>query len=681
MIDVSNLRSPGWQRIVTELAAAAPDDRAFMLRLLAALSQVTGARQGVIFAVPAGDDESLAPRPILVWPPTAEAREVLERGGAAGERHAAAMPIAEGAVESAAEAAAAARAASKARAAQVFTLGSNELLYDTGGGKGHLIAVPIPGGLPNESASVPLRGVATLLLDARSKPALQTSLALAEVLAGYVYNHASQQALHRVRTSAASLDLAARLIASVNTARTFKGAGLQLTNDLCRQLGADRVAIAWVDGAGGSALPRDPSRPTPSRLRTRLVAISDTEHLDRRMAMAQKLEAAMDECLDQEQAVLYPLPPAAQGAEPDALLSQAVTHAHRELAATDARMKVCSVPLRIDRRVVGVLLVEQSGDAPLDAGVVELLQASMDLVAPVLEVRRTDDRSIAQRTWDWSLRTAAWAVGPRHTVWKLVGLAVFIASLLLVFVRVPYRVSAEMEIQPRSPRVVSVPYDGKLRLVGEGIKPGAVVKAGQVLAELDTTEMQLRALDARAEIVQAEKEADEAMQKNDLSAAQRASAKADQARAQLRLWELRVEQGKITAPIDGTIIAGDADDKVGATIELGQALFQIADLSDMIVVAKVDDRDIALIREGMDGQVTARARPDDTFDFVVERIVPLSRAQEGANVFEVRAKLGSTAPWFRPGVEGFAKFNTERRSLAWIASRRILDQAKLWLWW
>jgi hypothetical protein len=87
---------------------------------------------------------------------------------------------------------------------------------------------------------------------------------------------------------------------------------------------ADRVALGWVKGIGDSGA-------------VRVVAVSDTEMIDRRMAMIQKLEGAMDECLDQEQAVLYPPPKAEGGEEADVLLAQAITHAHRELAASDAR--------------------------------------------------------------------------------------------------------------------------------------------------------------------------------------------------------------------------------------------------------------------------------------------------------------------------------------------------------
>src|SRR5262249_28719456 len=149
---------------------------------------------------------------------------------------------------------------------------------------------------------------------------------------------------------------------------------------------------------------------------SRVIAMSDTENIDRRMAMIQKVEAAMDECLDQEQPVLYPVPPA-EGAGGDVLLSQAIVHSHRELGAWDASMKVATLPLRTEKRVLGVVLVETTSAGPIDLATVELLQAALDLVAPVLEIRRSDDRWLYQRAWDSAVRAGAWLVGPKHTLW------------------------------------------------------------------------------------------------------------------------------------------------------------------------------------------------------------------------------------------------------------------------
>ncbi len=668
MIDLSNLRAPGWQKIVADLASPAADDRVFMARLLAAIAQVSGARQAVLFLVPVtprGESPDqpapeAEPRPVLMWP--------FAPGEGVPKMDA---PVPEASVERLADARSAVRHAALSRQAHVFGFDSSDMLYDASG-KGFLIAVPVPGGLGPDSAATPVSAVITLVLDPRSRPALQTTLALVELLAGYVHTHAAGQQLRRVRSASASLDLGARLIASINHARTFKGAAIQLVNDLCRQLGVDRVALGWIGGAKNQQ----------GRLFSRVIAMSDTEQIDRRMAMVQKIETAMDECLDQEQAVLYP-PPAAggEGAGADVLLAQAITHAHRDLAAGDAKLKVASLPLRIDERVLGVLLFESTGAGPIDLQTIELLQASLDLIAPVLEIRRSDDRNLALRAWDSTVRAGAWLVGPRHTLWKIAGVLVVAASLVVTLVDVTYRVSAPMRIEAREPRTVSVPFSGKIRSLADGIEPGRRVEKGQLLFEMDTTEQQLQKLQAQSQIVEAEKKADEARKKGNISDAQQAEAQADQARCRLGLAQHNIDEARIVAPITGTVISGDIRDKVGAAVEIGQSVFQVADLTDMIVEARVDDRDIALVRPDATGEIATKADPAKSFPFGVERIVPLSQAQEGKNAFIVRAKLTESAPWFRPGMEGIAKFNAEKHSLAWIAGRRVVDQLRLWLWW
>lgn len=673
MIDLSNLRAPGWQRVVAELSAPAADDRVFMARLLGALCQVSGARQGVIFTVPiqprgeSGSSEPAPdadPKPILVWPFTPEHARILERHAGAE------LPIDESSIERLADTKAVVRRASASRQTQAFGLDADDMLYDSQAGKGYLLAVPIAGG----EATSPAGAVISLLLDNRSRQALQTTMALVEVLAGYVHAHGTGQQLRRTRAASASLDLAARLIASINNAKSFKGACIQLVNDLCRQLSVDRVAFGWVSG-----LSRD-GKEQHSRLFSKVLAVSDTENVDRRMAMLQKIEAAMDECLDQQQAVLYP-PPPSDGPGGDVLLAQAIVHAHKELAASDAKLKIATLPLRIDGTVIGVILVESAADGPIALETIELLQAALDLVAPVLRIRRSDDRWLYQRAWDSTVKAGAYLVGPRHTLWKLAGLAIMAAALVVTFVRIPYRVGADMELLPREPRTISVPFSGKIRAIGEGIEAGRSIRQGQLMVQMDTTELTLRALESQSAIVQAEKEADEARKKSQLSEAQQAEAKARQAQARLDYINYQISIARIESPISGTIIAGEVKEKVGSSVEVGQALFQVADTGDLLVLIKVDDRDISYVKEGMTGEIALKSDPARSFSFTVERIVPLSQAQEGKNNFQVRARLNETAPWFRPGMQGIAKFNTPPRSLAWIASRRIIDQARLWLWW
>lgn len=659
MIDLSNLKTPGWQRIVAELHAPAPDDRTFLIRLVAVLAQVSGARQAVLFAVDRTESEdsttSLAePRPVLVWP---------QIGNEQPE------------VEAASDAKASARETAGGTQVRVFGLEKGGTgFYGDEGSKGYIVAVPIQQQPEGAAAALAQGIIVTLLVEPRSKQALQTTIAMVEVLAGYTQIHSIRQQLMRTRAAGAALDLAARLIASVNNAGGFKGASLQLVNDLSRQVRADRVALGWVKGIRSSGA-------------VRAVAVSDTEHIDRRMAMIQKLEAAMDECLDQEQAVMYP-PPPGEGPGADVALAQAITHAHRDLCAADARLKVVSLPLRQDDKVIGVVTIESTAQGAADVAGVELIQAALDLVAPVMVVRRSDDEPLHARAWTSTLKAGAWAVGPRHTAWKLVALAVLAVLVFVTFYTIPYRVDAQAEIQPRVKNIVSVPFDGVIESLTRGVEPGRTVRKGDLLAEMNTDELKLRQADALQEMLAHQKEADKDLQERPpkLAESAQALARAAQAKAKADDAALSIERARILAPIDGVIIAGDLSDKVGAAVKLGDPIFQVAPLDDMIVIARVSDRDIALIRdqnsegEPTRGEVATRSDPSKAHGFTVERIVPLAQSKDGKNTFEVRGKLDLAAV-LRPGIEGVAKLDTGRHSLLWIGTRRIKDQLRLWLWW
>lgn len=660
MIDLSNLRAPGWQRVVAELNAPLPDDRAFLARLLSVLGQVSGARQAVLFAVDAAQGDAPTgpePRPMIAWP---------ESGP-------------ELAIQAPNEARSAARGASESGQIRIFGLDKDDGLYEAGeGAKGCLIAVPIgggptPGGTPEDQAASSPKGVITLLIESRSKSALQTTMALVEVLTGYIHAHAARQQLRRTRAAGAALDLAGRLIAAVNLAQNFKGSGLQLCNDLARQLKADRVALGWVRGVGEAGA-------------VRVQALSDTEHIDRRLAMLQKIEAAMDECLDQEQAVLYP-PPPQEGPGGDVVLGQAITHAHRDLASADARLKIASLPLRCevdgDQRVVGVITVESASDGPIDASTIELLQAALDLVAPVLRLRRSDDRPLPTRTWASTIHAGRWLVGPKHTGWKLVGLIAVIATAFAAFVPFTYRVGSPVEVRARVKRVIAAPFDGVIGSIPESIKAGVRVSAGDLLAVMDTEEMERRADDAAAQLTLALKEADNARGEGDISEAQQAEARAAGAQAQLDLVRHQIGQARLTAPISGSVIAGELQDKIGASTKMGDTLFIIAPLDEMVAVARVDDRDIGLIEVGGKGLVATRHDPSKTYPVTIERIVPLAQAKEGVNAFDVWVRFDTKAPGGLEldGLQGRARLDAGRHTLLYIGTRRVRDWLRLWLWW
>lgn len=668
MIDLTNLKAPAWAKVVAELSAAAPDDRAFYERMLAILAQVSAARQAVLYAADRREGDEVEPRAVTIWPPPPGSDASGDEG----------PPAVSSLVENQSEAKDAARAALTSGQARAFGLDKQDQYYETGPGQGFMLAVPLLASAPG----APSPGAAiTMLIEPRSRDAVRSTLAMAEVIAGYVHAHATRQALKRTRHAGFALDLATRLIASINTAPTFKGASMQLSNDLAKQFGVDRVALGWVRGS-------DPTRGGGSDA-IRVEAISDTEHFDRRMEMVRRLQAAMDECLDQAQPVLYPPPPSA-GQESDVLLSQAIVHAHRELAAGDAKLKVCSLPLRIDEEVVGVVTVESTGEGQLDVATIELLQSALDLVSPVMRIRRSDDRNLGLRAWDSTVRAGAWAVGPKHTVWKVVGILALTGMVLVTFVKITYRVGSDAVLEPRIKRTVSAPLEGVIKSLGNDtggqmIEPGSQVHEGDLLIEMDDTQWKLNANEAQKKLDQALLQAGAARKEGDRPKTEQYEAQAEQARAEVAIYEYRIGQSKIKAPISGTILGGRLKDRLGGSVKLGDALLEIAPLDDIVAVARVDERDIALVSKAMKegkgiGILATKSRPTETFHFVVERIVPLAESKEGKNAFEVRAKLDHAEPWMRPGMEARARFDTEGHSLLWIGTRRIVDAVRLWFW-
>jgi multidrug resistance efflux pump len=647
VIDLTNLKAAGWQKVVAELAADCPDDRAYLERLLRVMARVSASRQAALF-VPGGPPADTATgalqvRTVAVYPAP---------GAGAGDDRVLPGESDQAVLEFASDTRAAAVAALESGQSRAFGLEAGAELYDSAPSQGYLLSLPLL------SDGQPAAAI-TLLIEPRSKQAVQSTLAMAEVLAGYVSGHSARQQLRRVAGASQALDLATRLIAGVNAAPDFRGGAMQVVNDLCKASGADRAAIGWV-----------------GEDRIRVVALSDAEHFNPRTAMVVRLKAAMEECLDQDQPVLHPPP----NPDEDVTLASAVAHAHRELASGTPNLRVCSVPLREGDRVVGVVTIETASGEGIAVSAVETLQAAFDLVAPVLALKRRDSRWLHEKLWDSCLNGARWFVGPKHTAWKAAGLLLFFGLLLVTFVHKTYRVGAEAFIQPETRQIVSAPFDGLLARVPEGIEAGAQVRAGDVLFEMDTTELLLSAQDARQKIAQAQTQMAVAMGEGKTADAQRAAAQIARSRADLEYAEGRIAKARVVAPIAGTITQGRLRDRIGSTVKLGDRLFEVAPLEAMNAVVRVDERDIALIAPGTVGWLATRANPAESHRFVVEQVVPLAEAKEGQNLFEVRGRLEAPADWMRPGMEGIAKLEVGSRSLIWIGTRRVVEALRLWLW-
>ena len=128
-----------------------------------------------------------------------------------------------------------------------------------------------------------------------------------------------------------------------------------------------------------------------------------------------------------------------------------------------------------------------------------------------------------------------------------------------------------------------------------------------------------------------------------------ALARADEARAQLALIDNELARTRVTAPFASVIVEGDLSQSLGAPVERGRQLMVLAPLDRYRVIVQVDERDIARVQPGQQGQLSLSALPWDSLPVRVQRITALAQAADGRNVFRGgdrrHRRRPARAPW------------------------------------
>ena len=183
-----------------------------------------------------------------------------------------------------------------------------------------------------------------------------------------------------------------------------------------------------------------------------------------------------------------------------------------------------------------------------------------------------------------------------------------------------------------------------------------VVKAGQLIAEMDKVTLQAELESAQAELASCKAEYDyqsknytrtKGLHEKELVSDQeyddatylyeKSRAAYDQAQAAMVKIERNLGYATITSPIDGVVISRAVEE--GQTVAAGfetPTLFTIAnDLTKMQVVADVDEADIGQVAEGQRVEFTVDAYPDDTFRGKVEQVRLEATTESSVVTYEV----------------------------------------------
>lgn len=118
----------------------------------------------------------------------------------------------------------------------------------------------------------------------------------------------------------------------------------------------------------------------------------------------------------------------------------------------------------------------------------------------------------------------------------------------------------------------------------------------------------------------------------------------------------RLSETKIYAPISGVVTAraGQIGNIVGSGVNNvggGTAIMMLADLSQIYVMASVDESDIGQVRNGQLVNITADAYPGQTFKGRVVRIAPEGFEEANVVTFEVKIEvLGANSHILKPSM-------------------------------
>ena len=207
---------------------------------------------------------------------------------------------------------------------------------------------------------------------------------------------------------------------------------------------------------------------------------------------------------------------------------------------------------------------------------------------------------------------------------------------------------------------------GKLNNIA--VKAGEKVEKGDLIASLDTQDLNIALQQARNNFVAKDataKRAEDEVKENDgdenftqqeeRTLAQKAR---DNAFDDIKAAQRAFQDAYIYAPLAG--IVTKADPNVGQIVSAADIIAQIVDESEYVFEAEVDESDLGRIKLGQTADVVLNSHPEQIFKAIVSKITPTTETTDsGATVVIVKLALGKPDINFVSGINGQADIITD----------------------
>jgi len=224
----------------------------------------------------------------------------------------------------------------------------------------------------------------------------------------------------------------------------------------------------------------------------------------------------------------------------------------------------------------------------------------------------------------------------------------------------------------------------------------SVVKKGQVIAELDRTNLISELNTAKANLSSAQSSAayelanfnryktlyDKGLVSADeFENAQLSYLKAKEqvntSRESVRKAQTNLGYATITSPIDGVILSKSVEEgqTVAASFNTPELFVIAQDLTDMRVIANIDEADIGGVKEGQRVSFTVDAFPDDTFEGSVTQVRQEATTESNVVTYEVVISAPNANLKLKPGLTANVTiFTLEKNNVLAVPSKALRFQ-------
>lgn len=230
----------------------------------------------------------------------------------------------------------------------------------------------------------------------------------------------------------------------------------------------------------------------------------------------------------------------------------------------------------------------------------------------------------------------------------------------------------EAEIQPEIPGVVSKVL----------VKEGQMVRAGQVVAEMEDWNAQSSVAAAQSKYESALLQMDRALAASDGTTAGEERVQAQYWKAELNRAQQLLEKSELRSPIDGTVATPHVEEFVGRKLDPGDSLALIVDTSRAIVDVGAEDEDAGLLRVGEKASIKLDSYPMRTFHGQVAIVSPKAQSVQGTPLFYARVSVPNSDGAIRTGMEGRGKIRVGWRPAGYVLFRGpiLWVYSRLWYW-